>query len=72
MVKNDDTSKKEKYNSAYYTINRYSSPYLNGDLDEFLDDPSLSPMLESNRGCPYSCTFCAWGVASGNKLIKKV
>jgi len=71
MVKNDDTSKKEKYNSAYYTINRYSSPYLNGDLDEFLDDPSLSPMLESNRGCPYSCTFCAWGIGSGNKLIKK-
>ena len=40
-------------------------------LDEFLKDPNLSPMLESNRGCPYSCTFCAWGVASGNKLIKK-
>lgn len=71
IVKNDDTSKKEKYDSPYYTINRYSSPYLNGDLDEFLDDPKMSPMLESNRGCPYSCTFCAWGVASGNKLIKK-
>ena len=40
-------------------------------LDEFLDDPNLSPLLESNRGCPYSCTFCAWGIGSGNKLIKK-
>ena len=40
-------------------------------LDEFLADSQLSPLLESNRGCPYSCTFCAWGVGSGNKLIKK-
>lgn len=62
---------KIKYNSDYYTINQFSSPYLNGMLDEFLADPKLSPLLESNRGCPYSCTFCAWGVGSGNKLIKK-
>tara|TARA_B100000886_G_C20423136_1_gene492529 strand:+ start:924 stop:3038 length:2115 start_codon:yes stop_codon:yes gene_type:complete len=66
--KND---KKSKYNSDYYTINQFSSPYLSGMLDEFLEDPQLSPLLESNRGCPYSCTFCAWGVGSGNKLIKK-
>jgi len=66
-----DGSKKDKYNSSYYAINKYSSPYLNGMLDEFITDPQLSPLLESNRGCPYSCTFCAWGVGSGNKLIKK-
>ena len=65
------SDKKAKYNSDYYTINQFSSPYLSGMLDEFLDDPQLSPLLESNRGCPYSCTFCAWGVGSGNKLIKK-
>ena len=69
MVESDKS--KEVYNSPYYTINRYSSPYLNGMLDKFLDDPKLSPLLESNRGCPYSCTFCAWGIGSGNKLIKK-
>ena len=69
MVKSDKT--KQVYNSPYYTINQFSSPYLNGMLDEFLDDPQLSPLLESNRGCPYSCTFCAWGIGSGNKLIKK-
>ena len=62
---------KVKFNSDYYSINQFSSPYLNGMLDEFLADPQLSPLLESNRGCPYSCTFCAWGVGSGNKLIKK-
>ena len=62
---------KIKYDSDYYSINQFSSPYLSGMLDEFLADPQLSPLLESNRGCPYSCTFCAWGVGSGNKLIKK-
>jgi radical SAM superfamily enzyme YgiQ (UPF0313 family) len=69
LVKSDKT--KQVYNSPYYTINQFTSPYLSGMLDEFLDDPQLSPLLESNRGCPYSCTFCAWGIGSGNKLIKK-
>ncbi len=69
LVKSDKT--KQVYNSPYYTINQFTSPYLSGMLDEFLDDPNLSPLLESNRGCPYSCTFCAWGIGSGNKLIKK-
>ena len=69
LVKSDKT--KKAYDSPYYTINRYTSPYTSGVLDEFLADPKLSPMLESNRGCPYSCTFCAWGIGSGNKLIKK-
>tara|TARA_Y100000294_G_scaffold177963_1_gene205945 strand:- start:1963 stop:4005 length:2043 start_codon:yes stop_codon:yes gene_type:complete len=32
------------------------SPYLTGLLDEFFNDP-LTPILETNRGCPYSCTF---------------
>ena len=58
LVKSDKT--KQVYNSPYYTINQFTSPYLSGMLDEFLDDPNLSPLLESNRGCPYSCTFCAW------------
>jgi radical SAM superfamily enzyme YgiQ (UPF0313 family) len=39
------------------------SPYLNGHLDEFLD-LGMVPMLETNRGCPFKCTFCAWGSAS--------
>jgi len=43
------------------------SPYLDGSLDSFLDD-ELLPMFESNRGCPYSCTFCYWGVDALNKI----
>ena len=39
------------------------SPYLGGFLDEFLAD-GMVPLFETNRGCPFACTFCAWGMAS--------
>ena len=41
------------------------SPYLGGWLDEFLA-AGMTPLFESNRGCPFGCTFCAWGAASKN------
>ncbi|MBU2540161.1 radical SAM protein [Patescibacteria group bacterium] len=37
------------------------SPYLTGWLDQFLTDPNMIPLLETNRGCPYRCVYCAWG-----------
>lgn len=33
------------------------SPYLSGLNDKFFDDV-LNPMIQTTRGCPYSCTFC--------------
>ena len=33
------------------------SPYLNGCCDKFFDDV-LIPMIQTTRGCPYSCAFC--------------
>lgn len=44
-------------------IENIPSPYLEGHLDTFLER-GMVPMLETNRGCPFSCTFCAWGMAS--------
>ena len=43
------------------------SPYLSGALDEFLDAGFL-PIVESNRGCPFSCTFCVWGISALSKI----
>jgi radical SAM superfamily enzyme YgiQ (UPF0313 family) len=43
------------------------SPYLSGVLDGFLADDSYIPLIETNRGCPYSCTFCSWGDMSKSK-----
>jgi radical SAM superfamily enzyme YgiQ (UPF0313 family) len=42
------------------------SPYTMGLLDEFFDD-KLTPMIQTSRGCPYSCTFCHDGIAYMNK-----
>lgn len=48
-------------------LDEIPSPYLTGFMDKFFDG-KLSPMLETNRGCPFQCTFCH----EGNKLISKV
>ena len=45
------------------------SPYLSGVLDEFFDLP-LVPMIETTRGCPFSCTFCADGISTKNKVTR--
>jgi len=38
-------------------VNNIPSPYLDGALDSFFDG-NLIPMLETTRGCPFSCNFC--------------
>ena len=43
------------------------SPYQTGILDEFLADPNYCPIIETNRGCPYLCTFCDWGSMGKSK-----
>ncbi|MBL79501.1 MAG: hypothetical protein CMH70_05670 [Nitrosomonadaceae bacterium] len=48
-------------------VNIIPSPYLSGLMDKFFD-PYLNPMIQTQRGCPYSCTFCYDGNESMNKL----
>ena len=43
------------------------SPYLSGTLDKFFDT-ALIPIMETNRGCPYGCTFCAQGENSRHQI----
>jgi radical SAM superfamily enzyme YgiQ (UPF0313 family) len=43
------------------------SPYLTGLMDQFLDG-FLIPALQTNRGCPFSCTFCTEGSVYYNKV----
>lgn len=45
----------------------FASPYLHGDLDEFLS-MDLTPMIQTSRGCPYKCKFCVSGRSSWSKL----
>lgn len=52
-------------------LSKLPSPYLAGVFDQLLKLPfSWSMSQETNRGCPYPCTFCAWGPAYQQKLFK--
>lgn len=42
----------------------YPSPYLTGVFDGILKaypDIDFHTVIETNRGCPYSCAYCDWG-----------
>lgn len=43
------------------------SPYLGGWLDPFIGK-GYAPVIETNRGCPFSCTYCNWGSATVSKV----
>ena len=50
-------------------VDTIPSPYLTGLFDEFGSVRS-SAIIETNRGCPYGCTFCDWGSATLSKVRK--
>jgi radical SAM superfamily enzyme YgiQ (UPF0313 family) len=47
----------------------YPSPYTTGEFDHWVDDKLYLP-VETNRGCPYGCTFCDWGAATLAKIAR--
>jgi radical SAM superfamily enzyme YgiQ (UPF0313 family) len=48
-------------------LDNIPSPYLTGILDEFFNY-DLIPIIETNRGCPFSCTYCAQGLVSQHRV----
>ncbi len=48
-------------------VNIIPSPYLNGIFENYNGDV-YEAMLETNRGCPYGCTFCDWGSLTLQKI----
>src|SRR5438132_6432072 len=51
-------------------LSETGSPYLDGTFDALLDAnaPPGAAILETNRGCPFSCTFCDWGQAIASRV----
>jgi radical SAM superfamily enzyme YgiQ (UPF0313 family) len=49
------------------------SPFLNGVFNDLIrDNPDEQwiGLWETNRGCPFQCTFCDWGSATAGKVTK--
>ena len=45
------------------------SPYLRGAFSTYMGSIDAA-IVESNRGCPFGCTFCDWGSATNQKIRK--
>jgi radical SAM superfamily enzyme YgiQ (UPF0313 family) len=50
----------EKMWERHMEVDDIPSPWLSGIQDEFFDG-KLAPLIETNRGCPFTCTFCVQG-----------
>ena len=50
-----------KYVDRIKDLDEIPSPYLNGMLDKFFDG-YLTPFIETNRGCPFTCSFLSYRV----------
>jgi len=64
-----DTGKPQRIDN----LDDIPSPYLMGYFDKMMaehPDIEWNTTLETNRGCPYACTFCDWGSLTYNKVKK--
>ena len=53
-------------------LDEIPSPFLTGIFDELMKDSTDDWLMtwETNRGCPFSCTFCDWGSATAAKVFR--
>ena len=52
-------------------LEQLPSPFLNGIFDQLIaenPDERWIGLWETNRGCPFQCTFCDWGSATAGKV----
>jgi radical SAM superfamily enzyme YgiQ (UPF0313 family) len=57
----------QKMWARHKEVDEIPSPWLSGALDEFFDG-KLAPLMETNRGCPFTCTFCVQGTGWYTKV----
>jgi radical SAM superfamily enzyme YgiQ (UPF0313 family) len=59
--------------SRVQDLDNLPSPYTSGVFDEIVQqNPNVKwqAVIETNRGCPYACTFCDWGGTTYSKVKK--
>jgi len=52
-------------------LDEYPSPYLTGAFDDLMlahPEQRWVATWETNRGCPFACTFCDWGSATATRV----
>lgn len=52
-----------------WDMTQIPSPYLSGKMDPFFDGQML-PIIQTNRGCPFRCTFCVEGMSYYSRVAK--
>lgn len=63
VVRNDDRERMS-------TLDHLPSPYLTGEFDHLHSSAWTEVIIETNRGCPYGCTFCDWGSSTLSRIRK--
>lgn len=54
-----------------FDLEELPSPYTTGLFDDMITEELVPNMvMETDRGCPYQCTFCDWGSATFSKVRK--
>ncbi len=56
-----------------HNLGNYPSPYTLGLYDRYVTDyPDMKfqAIVETNRGCPFTCTFCYWGQGFEEKKVR--
>ena len=64
---------KNRAASRMNNLEEVPSPFLNGTFDEVMaanPEERWIGSWETNRGCPFRCTFCDWGSATAAKVTK--
>jgi len=46
----------------------FPSPYLTGIFDKFFAEKKFTPLMQTTRGCPFTCAYC-WASNRENKCI---
>ena len=73
MVKADGSFVRNPNIDRVRDLDEIPSPFLEGAFDAIMaanPNESWIGLWETNRGCPFRCTFCDWGSATAGKVTK--